>query len=182
VLVCPGNHDVRDAYRRGLLGIAEGGTAPINSRHEVAGAVFLLCDSSIPGADEGRLDATTLGWLAAELATVPAETPVFLAMHHPPVELHHPVADAIRLFDPEPLAALIAAHPQVVAVLTGHAHTAAVSTFAGRPLLVAPGVISTLRLPWEGPGPLADVTGPPGVAFHVYDDTGRLTTHYRVVS
>jgi Icc protein len=181
VLVCPGNHDVRDAYRRGLLGIAEGGTAPINSRHDVAGAVFLLGDSSIPGADEGRLDETTLAWLAAELATVPAGTPTFIALHHPPVELHHPVVDSIRLLDAGPLAALVAAHPQVTAVLTGHAHTAAVSTFAGRPLLVAPGVISTLRLPWEGPGPLASRTQPPGVAFHVHDDTGRLTTHYRVV-
>jgi 3',5'-cyclic AMP phosphodiesterase CpdA len=181
VLVCPGNHDVRDAYRKGLLGIAEGGTAPINSRHDVAGAVFLLCDSSIPGADEGRLDETTMAWLAGQLATVPAGTPVFIAFHHPPVELHHPVADSIRLFDAEPLAALIAAHPQVVAVLTGHAHTAATSTFAGRPLLVAPGVISTLRMPWEGPGPFADRAQPPGVAFHVHDATGRLTTHFRVV-
>ena len=181
VLVCPGNHDVRDAYRKGLLGIAAGGTAAINSRHEVAGAVFLLCDSSIPGADAGRLDATTLAWLGAQLATVAAGTPVFIAFHHPPIELHHPAPDAIRLFDTAPLAALIAAHPQVTAVLTGHAHTAAVSTFAGRPLLVAPGVISTLRMPWEGPGPLADRDQPPGVAFHVLDDTGRLTTHYRVV-
>lgn len=181
VLVCPGNHDVRDAYRKGLLGIAEGGTAAINARHDVAGAVFLLCDSSVPGADEGRLDPPTLAWLAAQLVTVPAETPTFIAFHHPPVELHHPVVDSIRLLDAGPLAALVAAHPQVTAVLTGHAHTAAVSTFAGRPLLVAPGVISTLRLPWEGPGPLADTVQPPGVAFHVLDDTGRLTTHYRVV-
>lgn len=181
VLVCPGNHDVRDAYRRVLLGIAEGGSAAINARHDVAGVVFLLCDSSIPGAREGRLDATTLAWLAAQLATIPAGTPVFIAFHHPPVELHLPVIDPIRLLDPGPLAALVAGSPQVVAVLTGHAHTAGVSTFAGRPLLVAPGVISTLRLPWESPESVVDTTQPPGVAFHVLDDTGRLTTHYRVV-
>jgi Icc protein len=107
--------------------------------------------------------------------------PVFIAFHHPPVELHHPFIDSIRLLEPGPLAELMAAHPQVEAVLTGHAHTAAASTFAGRPLLVAPGVISTLRLPWEGPGPFADRDQPPGVAFHIRDDTGRLTTHYRVV-
>jgi len=180
VLVCPGNHDVRGAYRRGLLGVADGGDGPINARHDVGGAVFLLCDSSIPGADEGRLEPATLDWLAGELATTTSATPVFIAFHHPPVELHHPFIDSIRLRDPEPLAALIATHPQVAAVLTGHAHTAAASTFAGRPLLVAPGVISTLRLRWEGPGPFADRGQPPGVAFHVWD-AGRLTTHYRVV-
>jgi 3',5'-cyclic AMP phosphodiesterase CpdA len=181
VLVCPGNHDVRAAYRKGLLGDDGGGTGPINARHDVAGAVFLLADSSIPGRDEGRLDAETLHWLAAELDSIPADTPTFVAFHHPPVALHHPVIDPTRLLDADPLAALVAAHPQVVAVLTGHFHTAAASTFAGRPLRIAPGVVSTLRMPWEGEGPLTTQRQPPGVAFHVYDDTGLLTTHYRVV-
>ncbi|SBT41589.1 3',5'-cyclic AMP phosphodiesterase CpdA [Micromonospora auratinigra] len=181
VLVCPGNHDVRDAYRKGLLGDDSGGDGPINARHDVAGASFLLADSSVPGEDHGHLDAETLDWLAAELAAVPAGTPTFIALHHPPVALHHPVVDAMRLLPADPLAELVAAHPQVVAVLTGHFHTAAASTFADRPLRIAPGVVSTLRMPWEGAGPLATQSQPPGVAFHVYDDTGLLTTHYRVV-
>ncbi|MCZ7374922.1 metallophosphoesterase [Micromonospora sp. WMMC250] len=181
VLVCPGNHDVRDAYRKGLLGDERGGTGPINTRHDVAGAVFLLADSSVPGEDDGHLDEETMTWLADELGSVPRETPTFIAFHHPPVVLHHPVIDPMRLLRAEPLAELVATHPQVVAVLTGHFHTAAASTFAGRPLRIAPGVVSTLRMPWEGEGPLATQTQPPGVAFHVYDDAGLLTTHYRVV-
>jgi hypothetical protein len=84
------------------------------------------------------------------------------------------------LESPGDLAALIDAHPQVVAVLTGHAHTAAASTFAGRPLIVAPAITWTLRLPWEGDQP-ADREQPPGLAFHILDDDRRLTTHYRVV-
>jgi hypothetical protein len=63
----------------------------------------------------------------------------------------------------------------------GHAHTPAASTFAGRPLLVAPGVVSTLRLPWEH-GEVLDHSLPPAIAFHVLDDEWRLTTHYRLVS
>ncbi|MET8234604.1 metallophosphoesterase [Micromonospora sp. NPDC005298] len=180
VLVCPGNHDVRDAYRKGLLGDDGGGAGPINTRHDVAGAVFLLADSSVPGEDHGHLDEETLAWLAGELGSVPPDTPTFVALHHPPVELHHPVIDPMRLLPAEPLAELVSAHPQVVAVLTGHFHTAAASTFAGRPLRIAPGVVSTLRMPWEGDGPLTTQTQPPGVAFHVYDD-GLLTSHYRVV-
>lgn len=42
-------------------------------------------------------------------------------------------------------------------------------------------MVSTLRMPWEGEGLLTTQTQPPGVAFHVYDDAGLLTTHYRVV-
>jgi 3',5'-cyclic AMP phosphodiesterase CpdA len=181
VLTCPGNHDLRDAYRRGLMGEPDGGDEPINRRHDLGGATVLLGDSSIPGRDEGRLDPATLGWFADQLAATPAGTPVLVGFHHPPVELHQPFVDSIRLQAAGSLADLLAAHPEVVAVLCGHAHTAAASTFAGRPVLVAPGVISTLRLPWEGEGPVVDRQQPPGVAFHVLDGSGRLTTHYRVV-
>ncbi|GAA4217764.1 metallophosphoesterase [Actinocatenispora rupis] len=181
VLLCPGNHDVRDAYRKGLLGDDRGGDDPVNTRYDVAGAVFLLADSSVPGSDDGHLDDATMAWLRGQLATVPTGTPAFVAFHHPPIALHHPVIDPTRLLPAEPLAALVAEHPQVVAVLTGHFHTAAAGTFAGRPLRIAPGVVSTLRMPWEGEGPLATQAQPPGVAFHVYDESGQLTTHYRVV-
>lgn len=179
VLYCPGNHDDRGAYRKGLLHTDDSDTAPVNQAHRLPGVVFLMCDSSIPGHNEGLLDESTLAWLAAELAVDP-DTPTLVCFHHPPIDLHHPMVDAIRQFDEHHLAALVARHPQVVALLCGHAHTAAATTFAGRPLLVAPSTTSTMRLPWE-PGPDPDLTAPPGVAFHVLDDHHRLTTHYRVV-
>jgi 3',5'-cyclic AMP phosphodiesterase CpdA len=78
-------------------------------------------------------------------------------------------------------AELLANYPQVAAVLCGHAHTPAATTFAGRPLLVAPGVVSTLRLPWESDEDI-DESMPPAIAFHVLDDDRRLTTHYRLVT
>ena len=72
-------------------------------------------------------------------------------------------------------------HQQVVAVLCGHAHTAASTWFAGRQLLVAPGVASTLLLPAERPtGDVLDGDAPPAIAFHLLDGD-RLTTHFRVV-
>ncbi len=39
----------------------------------------------------------------------------------------------------------------------------------------------TPRLPWEGE-PVADRDAPAGLAFHVLDDDGRLTSHFRVVT
>lgn len=179
VLACPGNHDARPAYRKAFLGEApeEG---PVNRVHLIAGAAVLMCDSTIPGRDEGRLDAETLGWIDTTLGALPDGVPALIAFHQPPVELHHPLPDAGRLEEPERLAGLLAAHPPVVAVLTGHAHTAAASTFAGRPLVVGPAVTWTLRMPWEGAEP-ADRDQPPGVAFHVLGEDRRLTTHFRVV-
>jgi hypothetical protein len=66
-----------------------------------------------------------------------------------------------------------------VALLCGHAHTAAATTFAGLPLLVAPGVVSTSVLPFESDA-IVDLEQPPMLAFHVLHDDRRLTTHYRV--
>ncbi|MEU6719277.1 metallophosphoesterase [Nonomuraea sp. NPDC046802] len=188
VLVGPGNHDVRPEFRRVLLGEGEGeggepGTGPINQVLRTSKAVYAMCDSSIPGQAAGRLDEETLTWLEGVLEE--SDLPVFVAFHHPPAPLHSPVIDGIGLRDPDRLAALVAGHPNVAAVLTGHAHTAAVTTFAGRPLLVASGVVFTLKLPWEGgtvPGECADYDLPPSIAFHVLDDAGRVTTHYRVVT
>ncbi|MFJ9863800.1 metallophosphoesterase [Streptomyces sp. NPDC101165] len=178
VLTCPGNHDVRQAYRKALLG-EPASDGPVNRLHHVAGTAILMCDATIPGRDEGLLAPETVEWLASTLDGLADDVPALIAFHQPPVRLHHPLPDDSRLQQPEDLAELLTAHPQVVAVLTGHAHTAAASTFAGRPLLVAPAVTWNLRLPWEAGDEVADQ--PPGIAFHILDDERRLTTHYRVV-
>lgn len=183
MLVCPGNHDERAAFRESLLREA-GSSAPINHLHRAAGFAVALCDSSVPGKDEGFLEDETLVWLEEVLARTAGEVPVLIGFHHPLTLLHSPFIDGIRQFGEERLAALVDRHPNVVALLCGHAHTAAATTFAGRPLLVAPGVVSTLRLPWERyphPNDHIRLDLPPALAFHVLDEKGRLTTHYRTV-
>jgi 3',5'-cyclic AMP phosphodiesterase CpdA len=133
----------------------------------------------VPGADDGYLADETLDWLDAEL-TAAADLPAFVCFHHPPVVLGQPFIDRIMQFGAERLSDVVARHPNVVALLCGHAHTPAASTFAGRPLLVAPGVASTLMLPFEG-DTLLDYDQPILIAFHILDDEHRLTTHFRVV-
>lgn len=184
VLVCPGNHDDRAAFRQYLLG-EPGTTSPVNRVHRTASCVIAVCDSSIPGKDEGHLAPETLDWLEDVIARTAPGLPVLIAFHHPPAELHIPFVDGIRQFGADRLAASAARHPEVVAFLSGHAHTAAATTFAGRPLLVAPGVVSTTRLPWEHRAHPADhvhLDQPPALAFHILDDAGRLTTHFRSVA
>ncbi|MFA1537500.1 phosphodiesterase [Actinomadura monticuli] len=176
VLLCPGNHDVRGPFREVLLDEPPHGN-PVNRAHRIAGATFVMCDSTVPGKDHGFLDDDTIGWLDRQLADDPGG-PAFVCFHHPPVPQGIPYVDGIRQFGEERLAEVIERHPRVVAVLCGHNHTAAATTFAGRPLLVAPGVVSTLVFPWQG-GDVADHGAPPGAALHVLHDDGRLTTHYR---
>ncbi|MFD3497246.1 phosphodiesterase [Streptomyces sp. NPDC058676] len=180
VLTCPGNHDSRAPYRKALLGrtAADG---PVNSVHVFDDGAVLMCDSSIPGSDEGALDEETYDWMEATLDELDGTLPVLLAFHHPPVALHHPLPDAYRLGRPDRLAALLERRPEIAGLITGHAHTPAATAFAGRPLVVGPGVTWTLRLPWEGEQ-VADRDAPVGLAFHVLDDERRLTSHFRVVT
>ncbi|MER7584647.1 metallophosphoesterase [Kitasatospora sp. NPDC097691] len=183
VLTCPGNHDARGPYREVLLGEApgEGRTAgPINRLHELPGADVLMLDSSVPGQHDGLLDEETLDWLDTRLAEGRTELPALVAFHHPPVELHIPMVDGIRQFGEVRLARVLRRHPRVAALLCGHSHTPAATTFAGLPVLVAPGVVSTITLPCEG-GRGISFDHPPMLAFHVLDGDARITTHYRVV-
>jgi 3',5'-cyclic AMP phosphodiesterase CpdA len=179
VLLCPGNHDSRAEYRQVLLG--GGGTAPVNEVRDIAGVRVLMCDSSIPGRSEGLLEPATLNWLDDALSAAPGR-PAFVAFHHPPVALGLPYIDRIALREPDGLANVLRRHAQVVAVLCGHAHTAAVTSFAGHPVLCAPGIISTALLPWEqGPDVSWKTHGaPPSLTYHLYEE-GRLTTHVRTV-
>ncbi|MFC4858585.1 phosphodiesterase [Actinophytocola glycyrrhizae] len=173
VLTCPGNHDDRAAYLGTLLG-EQADTGAVNRVHHLGGYTIAMCDSSIPGRDEGYLDDETLAWLGKVLADT--GEPALVCLHHPPVPLGIPFVDGIRLQDADRLADVLPGH--VVAVLCGHAHTGATTTFAGRPLVVAPGVVSTVTLPFEG----GDVIGygpPPSVAFHVLDGDRGLVTHFR---
>lgn len=180
VITCPGNHDTatgRAPYRQVMLGDAPSET-PVNTVHRLSGGAVVLCDSAIPGSPGGRLAEETLQWLEQTLAEL-APAPVVLGLHHHPVRLHTPYVDHIGLQEPDRLAALLERHPHVVGLLCGHAHTPAFTTFAQRPLAVAPGTVSVAPLPWEDAGTVR-AAHPPALAFHILDD-GRMTTHIRTV-
>ncbi|GAB37969.1 putative 3',5'-cyclic-nucleotide phosphodiesterase [Gordonia sputi NBRC 100414] len=178
ILITEGNHDERTAFNAGILRAES--SAPINSSALVDGVLFIVADSSIPGRNDGYIDDDTLSWMSAEITAHGPDTPVFVAFHHPPVTLEMPFMDSIRQTGEQRLAALVDTHPNIVAFLCGHAHTPAVTRFADRPLCVAPGVSSTLNLPFEGHD-IVNRGQPPGIAFHILDDAGRLITHFRSV-
>jgi len=186
VLMCPGNHDVRAAFRTGLLDLPASDD-PIDLAHEVGGVLFALCDSTIPGRGAGFLADETLEWLDGVLSG--GDGPAFVAFHHPPVEVGVPLVDAIRQSGEDRLAAVLRRHPRVKALLAGHVHTGASTTFAGVPLRIAPGVVSGSLLPgepgadrgWAEGGPL-EYDRPPALLLHVLHDDGRVTSHHRVLS
>jgi len=170
--VCPGNHDSVPEFEK-LLG-------PANQALRLDDVTIALADSSVPGHDHGYLADETLAWLDEVLSERPG-IPAFVGMHHPPIELGIPYVDKIRLREPERLADLLSRHPNVAAVLTGHAHTAVSARFAGLPLVVAPGVISTALTSAETDAEFPiSYDLPPAYALHIFDGE-QLVTHFRPV-
>lgn len=100
-----------------------------------------------------------------------------------------PPVDRIRQTGEDRLAEVLRRHPTVTALLCGHVHTGAATTFAGIPLRIAPGVVSGSLLPgepgsdrdWAEGGPVTR-GHPPELLLHVLHDDGRLTTHQRSVT
>jgi Icc protein len=179
VAVCPGNHDVRSAFVEGL-GVAARGVV------EHGGYRFVMLDSLVDAVagervDEGRVGDEQLAWLDRQLGS--SDAPSFVCLHHPPTTIGLELMDPIRLMDGDALGTVLDHHPHVIAVLVGHAHTMGTTGFAGRPLLIGGGVVSTVTVNAEQ---LDTVwyAAPPSFALHFVDDgeaPPRVTTHWRAL-
>ncbi|WP_329477057.1 metallophosphoesterase [Kribbella sp. NBC_01484] len=182
VLVLPGNHDVSAPLRAALSSLVDspGEGHPVHQVRDVGAARFVLLDTTVPGENHGLLPEESLAWLDGVLRE-PFDGPLFVAFHQPPFNLHHPTMDQWMLRTREPFAAVLEGKP-VTALFAGHVHNAIAATFAGIPLRVAPGIRSTVPLPFEpasAAGTLVDPTAHPGFALHIHVDGEPLQTVYR---
>lgn len=176
--VLPGNHDDR-ALLREAFDLPGEGSDPVNYAVEVGGLRLVVFDSNVPGRDPGRYDSRWLGWLDAELRTRP-DQPTLLAMHHPPLATAVREWDGINL-EPgqrEVLAAVVARHPQVRAIVGGHLHRIVASTLAGCPVVSAPSTYLQARPDFRSEG--VEFVDPPGFAIHALLD-GELSSQVEAV-
>lgn len=134
----PGNHDSRELMR---LAFPQAGYAfasgPLNQKLEVKGLDLLLLDSSVPGKPHGELDAPTLEWLDAMLASS-TDRPALVFLHHPPFLTGIWHMDRQNLESSAELASIVERHPRLRLIAAGHVHRAALTMFAGRPATICP--------------------------------------------
>jgi Icc protein len=134
VHVLPGNHDSREALRMWFTEdpVAGAHGAPFQYAVPCRALRLVVCDTTQPGREDGRLDAGAIAWLDARLAEAPS-TPTIVAMHHPPFLIGMPALDRIGLHedDRRALGGLLDRFAHVRRVVCGHVHLAAAGQ-AGR--------------------------------------------------
>lgn len=167
-LAVPGNHDDPDTLRA----VLRQDPCPVL---DAGGVRVIGLDVTVPGGRHGFLRAE-----GAREAVARAEGArhVVLAFHQPPITTGHAVADSILLTNRDALADLVRRIPRVVAILCGHIHLPLASSFAGTPVLCAPGIASTLVLDQQD-RLVMDRDAPPGMAVHRIDDDGTVTTVFQ---
>jgi 3',5'-cyclic-AMP phosphodiesterase len=177
VHVMPGNHDDREALRAWFTEDTLAGASQDPFHYVVRCGVLRLvvCDTTVRGRDDGRLDAGALAWLSRELAAEP-DVPTIVAMHHPPLLTGIPAMDAVGLpaADRDALGAVLARFPAVRRVVGGHVHRAAFGMLGAVPVFACPSTFLQVR--WHGGPELALEPAPGAFALHAALVGGEMVT------
>jgi 3',5'-cyclic-AMP phosphodiesterase len=176
----PGNHDSREmmraAFPKADYAFSSGA---LNQLIAVGELDLILLDSSVPGVPHGELDAPTLRWLDATLASA-SKRAALLFLHHPPFLTGISHMDRQNLGNANELAAIIRRHPRVQLVGCGHVHRAALTMFAGVACTICPAPNHAVDLDLDQLRAPSFKIEPPAFHLHTWfpgTDFGSVVTH-----
>ncbi|MER9330435.1 phosphodiesterase [Mesorhizobium sp. M0488] len=172
----PGNHDRRAPLVAAFPEIAVDENGFVQSAHETADEVLLFLDGLAEGRIEGELCDRRLAWLEARLGEA-AGKPVYVFMHHPPVQLGLPQLDRLGLGNPGRFLALMRRHGNVRHIFFGHVHRDISGTVAGIPFSAQRGLHARFELALDRSSEIVE-QAPPSYAVILVDSANeRLIVH-----
>ncbi|MER9656928.1 phosphodiesterase [Mesorhizobium sp. M0152] len=172
----PGNHDRRAPLVAAFPEIAVDENGFVQSAHETADEVLLFLDGLAEGRIEGELCDRRLAWLEARLAEA-AGKPVYVFMHHPPVQLGLPQLDRLGLENPGRFLDLLRQHGNVRHIFFGHVHRDISGTVAGIPFSAQRGLHARFELALDRSSEIVE-QAPPSYAVILVDSANeRLIVH-----
>jgi Icc protein len=178
VFLMPGNHDDAHHLRAAFPSHAY-------LRQQSAGIDYVIddfpvrliaLDSTVPRASGGALSPDQLDWLDGALAAAP-NRPTIVALHHPPFSTGIGHMDHIGLSNPGDLEAVVARHPQVERVISGHVHRSIVTRFGGTIASTCPSPAHQVALDLADDAPSQFVMEPPAFQLHLWREGVGLVTH-----
>ncbi len=179
VLVMPGNHDDAPLMRSELADYLPANAADNHLSYTIDEySLRLVClDTSLVGLAGGVFDAEREAWLDNTLAAT--DTPTIVFMHHPAFNSGMGWMDTMSLDNKEEFAAVIAKHPHVGTVASGHLHRSLTTRIAHAVAVGAPSTTHQLALDLN-PNQAALSLEPSGYLLHAWDGS-TIMTHAVIV-
>ena len=172
-LVIPGNHDRRESLRACF---SDAPYMPVAGKlhwvHDLSDVHIVGLDTLIEGKGGGEIDADTLEFLAAALDEAD-ETPVLIAMHHPPFQCGIRFMDAIGLEGIQGLSDVLQNRSNEIRLVCGHVHGFIVGAVGGRIAISCAAVCSSFATDYRADAPVGYTTHPGGFMIHTWDNGFR---------
>jgi 3',5'-cyclic AMP phosphodiesterase CpdA len=178
VFVIPGNHDRRETLRSCMRGRHRYLEQDPDFLHYVIDTFpvrLIALDTVVAGEPAGEICAARESWFERTLAAGGGR-PTLVFMHHPPFRTGVEAMDPMLCRTRPSFAGIVAAHPEIERIATGHYHRPIVVRWAGTIGFVAPSTAHQVALDLRPGEPTRLVLEPPGIALHVYrPDTGIVS-------
>jgi 3',5'-cyclic AMP phosphodiesterase CpdA len=174
----PGNHDDPEAMR-----VAFPSHAYLRQRAGKLDYVIdkyplriVALDSTIPRESGGELSGAQLAWLDETLRAAPLK-PTIVALHHPPFWTGIGHMDQMGFANPSALESVIAKHPQVERVLSGHLHRNIVKRFGGTIASTSPSPSHQVALDLAEDAASCFIMEPTGFQLHLWREGSGIVSH-----
>jgi Icc protein len=175
--IMPGNHDRRENMRAALSEYPYiPATGFIHYAIEEYPLRLICLDTLVEGEDYGLICQERLAWLKKTLEEEPAK-PTLVFMHHPPVKTGTKLFDEIICMVPQEFEDLIREFKNILGILSGHYHHLCISSFGGKPCLIAPSVAPIHYFPTPHTDQVILELEDPAVVLHQWQGGTILTTH-----
>ncbi|NND92156.1 MAG: phosphodiesterase [Granulosicoccus sp.] len=172
-LLIPGNHDRREPLRACF---SDAPHMPVSGKinwvHDLPDLRIIGLDTLIEGQGGGELDADTLEFLALALDQA-GETPVLIALHHPPFQSGIRFMDAIGLESTQGLSDVLQNRTNDIRLVCGHVHGFIVGSIGLRVAISSAAVCSSFPADYRADAPVGYTTHPGGYAIHSWDNGFR---------
>lgn len=179
LVLIPGNHDRRDAFRSAFADRTA--ISPVGPLHVVAddlGPVRIIgLDITVPGFHHGDFDDAAADWLERVLADEP-DRPTMIVMHQPPFTTGIPYMDRYGCRHGERLAELVRRHSAVELMTCGHVHRSMTVRFGGTVMCTAPSTATAVALRLDPDAEPASFLEPAGLLLHHWTPSNGFVTHH----
>ena len=172
-----GNHDDRTAFQRAFPEAPrdEHGFVQMVVSND-AGAIVVL-DTHEPGQVSGSFCAKRQAWLRARLAEAKGR-PVYLFMHHPPLDIGIPSLDLIGLVDKREFAEVVADARHIRHIFFGHVHRPVSGSWRGIPFASLRSLVHQVPFDLVTEHPVPYDHAPPGYNVILLDGEDTVVHHH----